>query len=142
MSIGKEFKEFALKGNLMDMAVGIIIGAAIGKVVASLVSDVLLPPIGMLLGKVNFSDLFIALDGKVYASVAAAKTLGAPVLAYGSFIQTVIDFLIVAFSIFMMIKAMNRLRLKQAETPPAPPPTEPNAQEKLLTEIRDLLKKQ
>ena len=140
MSIGKEFKEFAMKGNVIDMAVGIIIGAAIGKVVASFVSDVLMPPIGMLLGGVSFTDLFYAMDGKIYASLAAAQAVGAPVLTYGNFFQTVIDFMIIAFAIFMMIKGMNNMRKKEVKAE-AEVPTEPPAEEKLLTEIRDLLKK-
>lgn len=139
MGIIKEFKEFSIKGNMIDMAVGIIIGGAFGKIVASLVSDIIMPPLGMLLGKVNFTELFVTLDGSDFVSLAAAREVGAPVLAYGNFIQTFIDFLIIAFAIFMMIKGMNRMRKKQ-EAAPAPPP-EPSAQEKLLTEIRDLLKK-
>jgi large conductance mechanosensitive channel len=139
MGIVKEFKEFAIKGNMIDMAVGIIIGGAFGKIIASLVNDIIMPPLGMLLGKVNFTDLYVTLDGSEFANLAAARAAGAPVLAYGNFIQTFIDFLIIAFAIFMMIKAMNRMRKKQ-EAAPAPPP-EPSAQEKLLTEIRDLLKK-
>ncbi len=139
MGIVKEFKEFAIKGNMIDMAVGIIIGGAFGKIIASLVNDIIMPPLGMLLGKVNFTDLYVTLDGSEFANLAAARAAGAPVLAYGNFIQTFIDFLIIAFAIFMMIKGMNRMRKKQ-EAAPAPPP-EPSAEEKLLTEIRDLLKK-
>ncbi len=139
MGIIKEFKEFSIKGNMVDMAVGIIIGGAFGKIITSLVNDIIMPPIGMLFGKVNFTELFLNLEGGEFESLAAAREAGAPVLAYGSFIQTFIDFLIIAFAIFMMIKAMNRMRKKQ-EAAPAPPP-EPSAQEKLLTEIRDLLKK-
>lgn len=138
MNIIKEFKQFATRGNVMDMAVGIIIGAAFGKIITSVVSDVLMPPLGLLLGRVNFTDLYVSLDGAGYASLAAAKSAGAPILAYGNFIQTVVDFIIVAFAIFMMIKAMNALRRKQDAAPVAP--AEPTAQEKLLAEIRDLLK--
>jgi large conductance mechanosensitive channel len=139
MSIVKEFKQFATKGNVVDMAVGIIIGAAFGKIVSSLVNDVLMPPIGKLIGNVNFTDLFVTLDGKAYETLAAAKAAGAPILSYGNFLQTVFDFIIVAFAIFMMIKAMNRLKKKEEEKAA---PAEPTAQEKLLTEIRDILKKE
>lgn len=139
MGFVKEFKQFAMKGNVVDMAVGIIIGAAFGKIVSSLVNDVIMPPIGKLVGNVNFTDLFVTLDGISYTSIDAAKKAGAPILAYGNFIQTVFDFIIIAFAIFMMIKAMNRLKRKEDEAPVAPP--EPTTQEKLLTEIRDLLKK-
>ena len=139
MGFVKEFKQFAMKGNVVDMAVGIIIGAAFGKIVSSLVNDVIMPPIGKLVGNVNFTDLFVTLDGISYQSIDVAKKAGAPILAYGNFIQTVFDFIIIAFAIFMMIKAMNRLKRKEDEVPAAPP--EPTTQEKLLTEIRDLLKK-
>jgi large conductance mechanosensitive channel len=122
------------------MAVGIIIGAAFGKIVSSLVNDVLMPPIGKLIGNVNFTDLYVTLDGKAYETLAAAKAAGAPILSYGNFLQTVFDFIIVAFAIFMMIKAMNRLKKKEEEKAAAP--AEPTAQEKLLTEIRDILKKE
>lgn len=131
MSIMKEFREFAMRGNVMDMAVGIIIGAAFGKIVASFVNDVLMPPLGLALGGVDFSDLVITL--KEASGEVAAVTLN-----YGSFIQTVVDFAIIAFAIFMMIKAMNSLQKKEEAKPAAPP--QPSAQETLLTEIRDLLK--
>ena len=131
MQILKEFKEFAVKGNVMDMAVGIIIGAAFGKIVSSLVADVVTPPIGILLGGVDFSNLAITLK-------AAAGETPAVGLSYGKFIQTVFDFTIVAFAIFMMIKTINTLKRKE-EQAPAPPP-EPTKEELLLTEIRDLLK--
>jgi large conductance mechanosensitive channel len=141
----KEFKEFAMRGNVVDMAVGIIIGAAFGKIVTSVVNDVIMPPIGKMMGNVNFSDLFINLDpsklakdGSVIKSIAQAKEAGAAVIAYGSFINTVIDFTIVAFCIFLIIKAMNTLKKKPAPAPAAPP--EPTKEEKLLTEIRDVLK--
>ena len=113
----KEFKEFAMKGNVMDMAVGIIIGAAFGKIISSFVSDVLMPPIGLLLGKVDFSNLFINLSGTAYPSIAAAKAAGAATLNYGMFINAVIDFLIVAFAIFMVVKQMNRLKRAEAPAP-------------------------
>jgi large conductance mechanosensitive channel len=137
-----EFKEFAMRGNVVDLAVGVIIGAAFGKIVTSLVNDLLMPPIGKLMGGVNFTDLFIALDtskkmpnGAAINSLADAKAAGAAVIAYGSFINTIIDFVIVAFCIFLVVKLMNKLNTK-----PPPPPPEPTAQEKLLVEIRDLLK--
>lgn len=134
----KEFKEFAMKGNVVDMAVGVIIGAAFGKIVSSMVADVIMPPIGLLMGKVDFSSLFLALDGQTYASLAAAKAAGAPTLNYGVFINTVLDFVILAFVIFIVVKQINRLK---KETPPPPPaPPEPTLQEKLLMEIRDTLK--
>ena len=131
MQILKEFKEFAIKGNAIDMAVGIVIGAAFGKIVSSLVADIVTPPIGLLLGGVDFSNLAITLK-------AAVGETPAVVLSYGKFIQAVIDFTIVAFAIFMGIKAINTLKRKEQETP-APPP-EPPKQEQLLTEIRDLLR--
>jgi large conductance mechanosensitive channel len=134
----KEFREFAMRGNVVDMAVGIIIGAAFGKIVTSLVNDVVMPPIGLLMGKVNFSNLFINISGQDYATLAAATEAGAPVIKYGLFINTVLDFVIVAFAIFMVIRAMNRMKKQQAAAP-APPPS-PSAEEKLLAEIRDLLK--
>ena len=134
----KEFKEFAMRGNVVDMAVGIIIGAAFGKIVTSLVNDVIMPPIGLALGSVDFSNLFVNLGGD-YATVAAAQEAGAPIIKYGVFINTVLDFIIVAFAIFMVIKGLNKLKRQQAAPPPPPAPT---AQERLLTEIRDVLKAQ
>ena len=131
MSMIKEFKTFALRGNVMDMAIGIIIGGAFGKIVSSFVKDVLMPPIGILIGNVDFSDLSFVLKEAV--GETAAVTVN-----YGVFIQTVIDFLIIAFAIFMVIKAMNSLKKKEEEKPAAPP--EPSKEETLLTEIRDLLK--
>ncbi len=141
MSMIKEFKEFAMRGNVVDMAVGIIIGAAFGKIVTSVVNDIIMPPIGKLMGNVNFADLFISLDSaktQAAKSLADAKQAGAAVIAYGSFINTVIDFIIVAFCIFMIVKGMNALKKKPAAAPAAPP--EPTREEKLLTEIRDVLK--
>ena len=135
----KEFKEFAMKGNVMDMAVGIIIGGAFGKIVASFVNDVLMPPIGMLLGDVDFTNLYKALDGNAYESLEAAKEAGAPLLMYGAFFQTVVDFVIIAFAIFMMVKWMNNLKKKEEEAPAAPPA--PPKEVVLLEEIRDLLKR-
>ena len=131
MSLLKEFKEFAVRGNVIDMAVGIIIGAAFGKIVSSLVADVVMPPIGVLLGGVDFSGLSIIL--KDAAAGAPAVTLN-----YGAFIQTVVDFGIVAFAIFLMINALNRLKRKEEAKPIAPP--KPSNEELLLAEIRDVLK--
>ncbi|MEO1420657.1 MAG: large-conductance mechanosensitive channel protein MscL [Pseudomonadota bacterium] len=135
-----EFKKFAMRGNVVDMAVGIIIGGAFGKIVSSFVKDVIMPPIGLLMGNVDFSQLFVNLTGDDYATLTEATEAGAPVIAYGQFINTVLDFLIVAFAIFMAIKVMNRLKKEEEEAPAKPP--EPSAEEKLLTEIRDLLKQQ
>lgn len=131
MSMIQEFKSFAMKGNVADMAVGIIIGAAFGKIVSSLVSDVIMPPIGLLLGGVDFSNLGVTLR-------AAADGAPAVMLKYGVFINTIIDFIIVALAIFLLVRGINSLRKKQAEAPAAPPA--PSKQEVLLGEIRDLLK--
>ena len=117
----KEFKEFAMRGNVLDMAVGIVIGAAFGKIVASFVEDVLMPPLGLLLGKVDFSNLFVSLSGKSFETLAAAKAAGAPTLNYGVFLNVVINFVIVAFAIFLLVKAVNRL--KREEKAPAAPTT-------------------
>ena len=106
----KEFKEFAMRGNVVDLAVGIVIGAAFGTIVSSLVNDIIMPPIGLVMGNVDFSDLFINLSAQDYPSLAAAREAGAPVIAYGAFINAVINFVIVAFAIFLVVKAMNRLR--------------------------------
>jgi large conductance mechanosensitive channel len=113
----KEFKEFVMRGNVMDMAVGIIIGAAFGKIVTSLVGDVIMPPIGLILGKVDFSSLFVSLSGH-YDTLAAAKAAGAPTVNYGIFLNAVIDFLIVAFVIFLLVKQVNRLKKAPAPAPP------------------------
>ncbi len=134
----KEFRDFIVRGNVLDLAVAVIIGAAFNSVVKSLVNDVIMPPIGWLLGGVDFSNLFINLSGKGYASLMAAEEAGAPIIKYGLFVNNVINFLIIAFVIFMIIKQVNRLQ-KPKEEAPAPPP-EPTAEEKLLAEIRDLLK--
>lgn len=145
MGIVKEFKEFAVKGNMLDMAVGIIIGGAFGKIVSSLVNDVLMPPLGMLLGKVDFTNLKAILQ-KGHDAVMDGATVIKPAVSevsinYGMFIQNIIDFLIVAFCIFLVIKAMNNLKKKEAApaAPAAPPP--PSDEAVLLKEIRDLLKK-
>ena len=134
----QEFKEFALRGNVVDLAVGLVIGAAFGAIVNSLVADVIMPPIGLLMGNVDFSDLFINLSGQDYPSLAAARSAGAPVIAYGAFLNAVINFIIVALAIFVLVKGMNQLRRKQAEEPAEPP--EAPRQEVLLQEIRDILK--
>jgi large conductance mechanosensitive channel len=133
----KEFREFISKGNVLDLAVGIIIGAAFGKVVSSFTNDVLMPPVGLLLGKVDFSNLFINLSGRPAETLAAARAAGLPTVNYGIFFNTIIDFLIVGFAIFIVVKQANRLRGKA----PAPVPPEPTKDQQLLTEIRDLLKK-
>ncbi|MCW5970421.1 MAG: large conductance mechanosensitive channel protein MscL [Blastocatellales bacterium] len=133
----KEFKEFVMKGNVLDLAIAVVIGAAFGKIIDSLVADVIMPPIGMALGNVDFSNLYINLSGGEYPSLAEAKKAGAAVIAYGAFINTIINFLIVALALFMVVRTANRLR-KQQEAPAAPP--EPSGEEKLLAEIRDLLK--
>jgi large conductance mechanosensitive channel len=133
----EEFKKFAMRGNVVDMAVGIIIGAAFGKIVSSAVNDLIMPVIGMLIGGVDFSNLFINLGGVSYETLAAAEAAGAPIIKYGVFINTILDFIIVAFAIFVAIKAMNQLQ-KQKEAAPAAPP-EPSDEVKLLTEIRDAL---
>ncbi|AUD58016.1 large-conductance mechanosensitive channel protein MscL [Shewanella sp. NKUCC05_KAH] len=133
MSLIKEFKAFASRGNVIDMAVGIIIGAAFGKIVSSFVADVIMPPIGIILGGVNFSDLSIVLQ-------AAQGDAPSVVIAYGKFIQTIIDFTIIAFAIFMGLKAINTLKRKEEDAPKAPPA--PTKEEELLSEIRDLLKAQ
>jgi large conductance mechanosensitive channel len=145
MGMLKEFKEFALRGNVVDLAVGVIIGLAFGKIVTSMVQDIIMPPIGKVTGGVNFSDLFLNLDpskklpnGDPVTSLAQAKQVGAAVIAYGSFINNVIDFIIVAFCIFLVVKGINTLKRKPAPAPATPP--EPTAQEKLLAEIRDILK--
>jgi large conductance mechanosensitive channel len=137
MSLLSEFKEFAVKGNVVDMAVGIIVGGAFGKIVSSFVGDVVMPPLGMLMGGVNFNDLALVLKDAQGETAAVA-------IKYGAFLQTVFDFLIVAFAIFMAVKAMNtmqRMRAKEEAAAPPPAPPEPSAEEKLLTEIRDLLAK-
>jgi large conductance mechanosensitive channel len=142
MSFLKEFKEFATKGNVMDLAVGVIIGAAFGKIVTSLVENILMPVLGLVTGGVNFTDKFFLLNdskGASFDSLAKAKEAGAPVFAYGAFIQSVFDFVIIALCIFMLVRLMNRLSRKKEVAVPAGPP-ELTTQEKLLVEIRDALK--
>ena len=142
MGFIKEFKEFAMKGNVMDMAVGVIIGGAFGKIVTSLVNDVLMPVVSLCTGGVDFTNLFVKLSGEGdFNTLAEAQEAGASVMAYGQFIQNIVDFLSVAFCIFLMSKGMNKLNKKKEEEPaPAPEPPAPSKEETLLTEIRDLLK--
>jgi large conductance mechanosensitive channel len=132
MGMMSEFKSFAMRGNVVDMAVGIVIGGAFGKIVSSFVADVLMPPIGMLMGGVDFKDLSVVIQ-------EAAGDVAAVTINYGAFIQTVVDFIIIAFAIFMVIKAMNKMKKKEEEAPAAPP--KPSAEVELLTEIRDSLKR-
>lgn len=139
MSIIKEFKEFAIKGNMLDLAVAVIIGGAFGKIVDSLVKDVVMPAIGLLLGGVDFKNLFVTLGSGNFATLAEAEKAGAAVLKYGAFLQTVVDFLIIAWVIFIAIKAINKM--KREEPAPAPAPAAPPEDIVLLREIRDALKK-
>lgn len=137
----KEFRDFALRGNVIDLAVGVIIGAAFGAIVSSLVDDVFMPIIGLILAGIDFSNLFIALlppEGATYPTVAAAKAAGVATLNYGLFINAMVKFTIVAFVLFLVVKGMNKLKRKEAVAPAAPPA--PSTEEKLLAEIRDLLK--
>ena len=136
----KEFKEFAMKGNLVDLAVGFILGGAFSTIVKSLVNDIMMPPLGLLLGGVDFADLILPLDGNQYESLAAANEAGAPVIAYGLFINNVISFIIMALALFFVVKGVNSLKRKQEEAPAEAPP--PPRQEVLLEEIRNLLAKQ
>lgn len=136
-----DFKAFAMRGNVVDLAIGVIIGAAFGNIVTSLVNDVIMPPLGMLMGQVDFSSLFINLSGGDFASLKAAQDAGAPVVAYGKFINTIINFLIVAFAMFIVISNMNKLLLKKKADEPPPAPPAPPKSEVLLEEIRDLLAK-
>ena len=138
MSFASDFKAFVMRGNIVDLAVGVIIGVAFGAIVTSLVNDVIMPPIGLLLGNVNFSDLFIDLSGKGYVSLTAAKAAGAPVIAYGAFINTIINFLIIALVVFLIVRMITKMVKKKEK---AAPPAAPSKEVLLLTEIRDLLKK-
>ena len=155
IKILKEFKEFAMRGNVVDLAVGVIIGGAFGKIVTAIVNDLIMPPISKLTGGINFANKFINLDpqkmlpsgeavktllpsGEVIKTLDEAKKAGVPVIAYGDFLTTVLDFLIVAFCVFLMVKMINKLQ--RQPTPAPPPPPEPTPQEKLLAEIRDILK--
>lgn len=139
MGLLKEFKDFAVKGNVIDLAVAVIIGAEFGKIVSSLVKDVIMPPIGKLLNNVNFTDLFVTLDGSAYDTLAAAQEAGAPVLSYGNFIQALVNFTIIAFVVFMLVRTINKLKKKEEAAPATPPPTPEDIV--LLREIRDSLKK-
>ena len=134
----QEFKTFIARGNAIDLAVGVVIGAAFGKIVSSLVDDIIMPPIGLILGKVDFSSLFLSLDGKSYATLAAAREAGAPTLNYGNFLTVGIQFIIVAWAIFLLVKAINTLKREEESEPAAP--AGPTEEVKLLTEIRDSLK--
>jgi large conductance mechanosensitive channel len=138
MSLIKEFKSFAMRGNVIDMSVGIVIGAAFGKIVASAVDDILMPPLGVLVGGVDFKDLKLELKAAVVDS-AGAVSAQAVNLNYGNFIQSLVDFIIIAFAIFMLVNAINKMQKKEAEAPSAP--AAPSKEEVLLAEIRDLLKK-
>lgn len=135
----REFREFAMRGNVIDLAVGIIIGAAFTTIVNSLVNDLIMPPIGLLIGGIDFSGFFVTLKGGSYPTLEAAKTAGAVTMNYGLFINAVIRFVIVAFAIFILVKQINRLNREPPAAEPAPPP-EPSREEVLLAEIRDLLK--
>jgi large conductance mechanosensitive channel len=134
----REFREFAMRGNVIDLAVGIIIGAAFTTIVNSLVNDLIMPPIGLLIGGIDFSSFFVTLKGGSFPTLEAAKAAGAVTINYGLFINAVLRFVIVAFAIFILVKQINRLRLQEPAEPPPPP--EPPRQEVLLAEIRDLLK--
>ncbi|AYH46066.1 large conductance mechanosensitive channel protein MscL [Azoarcus sp. DN11] len=141
MSFLREFKEFAMRGNVVDLAVGVIIGGAFGKIVESLVKDVIMPIVGRLLGGVDFSHFYINLGDKTYESLEAAEKAGAPLVKYGAFINTTIDFIIIAFAIFVAIKAINRLKRAEPPAPAADPAPAPEPEDiKLLREIRDALK--
>lgn len=139
MSMASEFKAFIARGNVLDLAVAVVIGAAFGKIVTALVDGVIMPVVGMAMGKVDFSQLFIALDGQHYANLAVAQEAAAPVITYGAFIQTIIDFLLIAFVIFMILRAYNKLR--KADEPAAEAAAEPGEEVLLLREIRDSLKR-
>ena len=139
MKNAQEFREFISRGNVIDLAVGVIIGAAFGKIVNSLVAEVIMPPIGAAMKGVDFSSLFVSLDGKSYETLAAAKTAGAPVIGYGIFMNTVIEFLIIAACVFLLVKVVNKIKREPAPAPVVP--SEPTRSEVLLAEIRDALKK-
>ncbi|MFO1531167.1 MAG: large conductance mechanosensitive channel protein MscL [Kiritimatiellia bacterium] len=141
MGVLKEFRDFAVKGNVMDMAVGVIIGAAFGKIVGSMVNDIMMPVLGQLTSGIDFKDKFIQLAHRdtPVATLAAAKEKGIAVLSYGAFINEVITFTIVAFAVFMLVKGLNKMKKQEAATPSAPPP--PTSSERLLAEIRDELRK-
>jgi large conductance mechanosensitive channel len=134
----REFREFAMRGNVVDLAVGIILGAAFTTIVNSLVNDIIMPPIGLAIGGIDFSNLFVTLKGGSYPTIEAAKTAGAVTVNYGLFLNAVLRFVIAAFAVFLLVKQINRLRWQEAAEAPPPPP-EPPRQELLLAEIRDLL---
>jgi len=136
----KEFRDFIKRGSVIDLAVAVVIGTAFGVIVKSLVDDIIMPPIGLLLGGVDFTNLFINLSGQSYATLAQAQEAGAATINYGLFLNTVIKFLIIAFVVFLVVRQVNKLQ--KAEEAAPPPPPEPSAEEKLLAEIRDLLKEQ
>jgi len=141
MSFAQEFKEFAMRGNVVDLAVGVVIGGAFGKIVTSLVQDVIMPPLGAILGGVDFKQLFINLSGQTFETLAEAEKAGVPLIKYGAFIQTIVDFTIIAFAIFVAVKAINKLK-RQEEAAPAPAEPAPTPEDiVLLREIRDALKK-
>lgn len=137
MKIIKEFREFVARGNVIDLAVGVIIGAAFGKIVTSLVNDVIMPPVGYLMHGINFADLFISLNGITYKTFDEAKKASAPVVGYGSFLNTIIEFFIVAACVFALVKVVNKIKRQEVQDPPPAPPTK---SEVLLAEIRDLLR--
>lgn len=137
MGMMREFKEFAMKGNVVDLAIGVIIGAAFGKIVTSLVEDIIMPPLGLLVGSMDFKDYYIALKGPHLPTLKAARDAGTVAISYGQFFNVLLNFLIVAFSIFLVIQGINRMRRKRDETPAVPPP--PSKEEVLLTEIRDAI---
>jgi large conductance mechanosensitive channel len=139
MKVAQEFREFISRGNVIDLAVGVIIGAAFGKIVNSLVADVIMPPIGAVLKGVNFNNLFFAIDGKTYETLAKAKDAGAPIITYGVFINQIIEFFIIATCVFALVKIVNQIKRTPAPAPSEPPPL--TRTEVLLEEIRDALKK-
>ncbi len=139
MSFIQEFKQFAMRGNVIDLAVGVVIGGAFGKIVDSLVKDVIMPPVGALMGGVDFKHLYLNLGGVSYETMEAAEKAGAPLIKYGAFINSLVDFTIIALAIFMVVKAINKLQRQQEEAPAAPPPTPEDVL--LLREIRDALNK-
>jgi large conductance mechanosensitive channel len=139
MSFIQEFKEFAMRGNVVDLAVGVVIGGAFGKIVTSLVQDVIMPPLGAILGGVDFKALFIDLSGQGFATLAEAEKAGVPLIKYGAFIQSIVDFTIIALAIFVAVKAINKLKRQEEAAPASPPPTPEDIV--LLREIRDSLKK-
>ncbi len=139
MSFVQEFKEFAMRGNVVDLAVGVVIGAAFGKIVTSLVQDVIMPPLGAVLGGVDFNHLYVTLSNQTFETLAEAEKAGVPLIKYGVFIQTIVDFVIIAFAIFVAVKAINKLKRQEEAAPAEPPPTPEDVI--LLREIRDALKK-